>query len=309
MKNILVTGGAGYIGSVLTDTLLIKGYNVTVIDNLSRGIQPLVQHCNHKAFSFAYGDVRDRSLMQKLVAKADAIIALAAIVSPKTCAIDPMLTESVNLDSIKLLNSLRGKNQPLLFPNTNIGYGAKMRQDIYDEISPMEPNSHYGITKVAAENAIREHGEYVIFRLASIFGASPAMKWHLLLNFYVYKALTEGQLIVYQQDYKRNFLHIRDLCDGFIYALEHFDAVKNEVYNIGLDAGNVTKRQLVELVKGHIPSLYIHYAEVASDPDARDYLVSNAKLQQKGFTPKISLEEGIEEMMKYHSMLPPLPQL
>lgn len=303
MAIVLLTGAAGYIGSVLTGELLNAGYQVIAIDNLSRNIQPLAGYAGHKGFSFVHGDIRDERLMRSLVGQADLIVALAALVSPKVCAERIAETTDVNTNSIAMLNCLRSKSQPIFFPNTNIGYGTKVRSDIYTENSPLEPASHYGVTKVAAERLIQEAGEYVIFRLASVFGPSPAMKKHLLLNFYVSRACADKQLIVYEKTFKRNFVHVKDLSRGFVYSIENYGSMKNEVYNIGYDEF-ITKGDLAELVRKYVPSLYINYAEVAADPDGRDYIVSNDKLRRKGFVAPTSMEAGVEELVKYFNMFP-----
>lgn len=304
MKKILVTGGAGYIGSVLVGHLLANGHTVTVVDSLVHQQRSLLHFCTHPEFEFVFGDVRDEALMRKLVAAHDAIVALAAIVSPKASARDPHLTESVNYDSIVLLNRLRSPQQPVLFPNTNIGYGAKSGQVYCTEETPLEPNSLYGVTKVRAERELLGSPNAIALRLASIFGPSPMMKTHLLLNYYVHQAVNDGSVIIYERDFKRNFLHVDDIARCFCFCLEHFDAMKNEVYNVGLNDANLTKSELAEKIREQLPSFYIHYAEIGRDPDKRNYVVSNEKINRKGFFARESIETGIRQLIRAYRMIP-----
>jgi nucleoside-diphosphate-sugar epimerase len=303
MDKILVTCGAGYIGSVLVGYLLKQDYSVTVVDNLLYGQRSLLQYCMHPKFDFVRGDVRDETLMHRLVKTHDAIIALAAIVSPKACERDPIAAQTVNLDSIVMLNRIRSIHQPVIFPNTNIGYGTKSGELYCNEKSPMQPNSIYGITKIKAEEELLSSPNSISLRLASLFGPSPHMKTHLLLNFFVYKAISDGCLVIYEKDFKRNFLHVDDISEAFCFSLKHFDKMKGEAYNVGFNDANLTKAELAEKVKEHIPSVYIQYADINSDPDKRNYIVSNSKINEKGFVARRSIDDGIKQLMKIYQMI------
>lgn len=303
MQNVLVTGGAGYIGAVVVDDLLRSGFKVTVIDRFSRGNISLMQHCHFPELSFFAGDVRDEKLMKKHIKSADFIISLAALVSPKACENQEDLAIDINIKSIDLLNSLRADSQPLFFISTNIGYGTQSKISCYDESSPLEPNSIYGKTKVAAESIVSRRGEYIIFRPASAYGISPAMKNHLLLHYYVSRAVAEGALVVYEPEAIRNFIHVRDISRAILHCMKNYNEMKNNIFNLGSSNSNLTKREIVELIRESLPTLYIHFAEISQDPDNRNYLVSNEKIENSGFICKYSLKDGISELIKYYKLL------
>lgn len=304
MDRILVTGGAGYLGSVLVGHLLRRGYQVTVLDNLLYGQASLLQYCSHLNFAFVLGDVRDEGLMRELLKTHDAILPLAAIVGVKACDRDPHMARSVNLDAIALLNRLRSPHQPVIFPCSNSGYGTKSGEVHCTEETPLEPVSLYGETKVKAEQELLNSPNTISLRLATVFGPSPRMRLDLLVNDFVYRAVTDGFLVIYEKDFKRNYVHIEDVAECFCFCLEHFDEMKGEVYNVGLNEANLSKEELALKIKEHVPSLYIHYAEVGSDPDRRNYIVSNGKINHKGFVARRSLDEGIEQLLKAYRMLP-----
>ncbi len=304
MTKILVTGGSGYLGSVLVEHLLDKGYEVTVLDNLIYNQNSLLQFCHDTNFKFVFGDVRDEALLKKIVPEADFIIPLAAIVGAPASEKHPQTTTSVNYDSIALLNKLRDKNkQKVIFPTTNSGYGTTTGEIYCTEESPLNPISLYGRTKVDAEKELLGSHNTITLRLATLFGFSPRMRTDLLVNDFVQKALKDKTLVLFEKDFKRNYLHVRDAARCFIHCIENFDKMKNNAYNVGLPDANLSKEELAILIKKFVPSLYIHYAEIGSDPDKRNYIVSNDKLLKTGFKFEYSLEEGIKELIKGYSML------
>lgn len=305
MVAVLVTGGAGYIGSVLCEELIKAGNTVTVLDNLSHG-QSGPMHLAHqnKSLRFVKGDVRDKSILQECIRGADVIIPLAAIVGAPACSQDPVTAQTVNFDSIELLLNLRSKSQLILFPTTNSGYGTKSGNIVCDEDTPLEPISLYGTLKVEAEKRILEGGNSVSFRLATVFGTSSRMRFDLLVNHFVYAALTDRYLVIFEKDFMRNYVHIRDVAAGFIFALNNSKKIEGKPFNLGNSEANLSKANLAELIKKSIPDLFIHYSEIGSDPDKRNYVVSNERLKLAGFEAKISLETGIKEIMTAVKMLP-----
>jgi nucleoside-diphosphate-sugar epimerase len=300
---VLVTGCAGYIGSVLCGRLLAEGYHVVGLDNLMYGGQGLLHLCADPAFEFVLGDVRDEALMGSLVAHADAIIPLAAIVGAPACDHDPWLARAVNLDAIRLLNRLRSAGQLVIVPITNSGYGTKSGQVACTEETPLEPISLYGQTKVQAEAELLASPNAISLRLATVFGVSPRMRLDLLLNHFVYAAVTDGYLVIFEKDFRRNFVHIRDVADCFVHTLEHAEQMAGRAYNVGLDDANLSKQELAQQIQAQVPGFYVHYAEVGSDPDKRDYLVSNQRLREAGWTACRSLEEGIAELIQGYRLL------
>lgn len=304
MEKILVTGGAGYLGSVLVEHLLRRGYRVTVLDNLLYGQTSLLYCCTHPNFQFVQGSVRDKTLIQDLLKRHDAILPLAAIVGAKACDRDSHLAQSVNFEAIVLLNSLRSPEQRVVFPCTNSGYGTKTGDLYCTEETPLEPISVYGETKVKAEQELLNSPNAISLRLATVFGPSPRMRLDLMVNDFVYRAVTDGFLVIFEKDFKRNYVHIEDVAECFCFCLEHFEELKGEAYNVGLNNANLSKAELAIKIKEYVPSLYIHYAEVGSDPDRRNYIISNEKINRKGFTAHSSLDEGIKQLLKAYQMLP-----
>lgn len=303
MQKILITGGAGYIGSVLTGYLLHRGYQVTVLDNLLYGQASLLQYCGNSHFEFVRGDVRQERLMRELLQDKDVILPLAALVGRKACESDPLLAKAVNFDALVLLNRLRSHQQAIIYPCTNSGYGTKSGDLYCTEETPLEPISVYGETKVKAEQELLNGRNVISLRLATVFGPSGRMRLDLLVNEFVYRAVTDGFLVIYEKDFKRNYVHINDVAECFCFCLEHFDEVKENVYNIGLDDANLSKEELALKIKEYVPSLYIHCAEIGHDPDRRNYIVSCDKIRHKGFVAQRSLEEGIQQLLKAYQML------
>ncbi|MFO0928140.1 MAG: NAD(P)-dependent oxidoreductase [Gemmataceae bacterium] len=303
-ERVLVTGGLGYIGSVLCEHLLNDGYHVTALDSLMYGVgqQGLFHLCAHPAFDFVRGDVRDEQVMRSAVRNADVIIHLAAIVGAPACERDPILATSVNLDSARSLVRLCSPQQLIIYPNTNSGYGITTGADYCTEDSPIKPISLYGKTKVEAERVLLERGRTVAFRLATVFGMSPRMRLDLLVNHFVHAAYTEGYLVIFEKDFKRNFVHVRDVADCFLHAMRHTDRMSGKAYNLGLDAANLSKEELALKVKEFVPNFYIHFAPIGQDPDKRNYMVSNQRLRDAGFEAQRSLDAGIRELLKGYRM-------
>lgn len=300
---VLVTGAAGYLGSILCEHLLDKGYHVTALDNLIYGPSALFHLCANPNFDFIKGDVRDEKLLNGLVKQADAIIPLAAIVGASACDRDPWLARSINLEAIQMLNRLRSPQQLIVFPNTNSGYGATSGAMYCTEESPLEPITLYGQVKVEAELALLDSPNVITLRLATVFGMSPRMRLDLLVNHFVYAALTDGYIVIFEKDFKRNYIHVRDVADCFLHCIENAEPMLGRPYNLGLDAANLSKEELALKVKEYIPNFYIHFAPIGEDPDKRNYIVSNQRLREAGFEAKRSLDEGIAELLKGYRML------
>jgi nucleoside-diphosphate-sugar epimerase len=305
MKTILVTGGAGYLGSVLCEALLDAGYAVTVLDNLCYGRQHNLFHlCSNPNFDFVRGDARDHVAVKPLVEKADVLIPLAAIVGAPACDRDPSLARGVNFDAIKLINKLRSPNQLIVFPTTNSGYGTKTGDSLCTEDTPLEPVSVYGRTKVGAEALLLDSPRTITLRLATVFGMSVRMRLDLLVNHFVYAAVTDRYLVIFEKDFKRNYIHIRDVADCFLYAIENADRMVGRPFNAGLDEANLSKAELAEKIREHVPEFYVHYASIGTDPDQRNYIVSNQRLRETGFAATRSLDSGIEELLRGYRAMP-----
>lgn len=306
-SNVLVTGAAGYLGSILCEHLLWAGYRVTALDNLMYRQQSLFHLCACPDFDFVRGDARDENLIRNLIKKAEILIPLAAIVGAPACDRNPQMAKAVNLEAIRLLNRLRSSNQLVIFPTTNSGYGTQSGDIYCTEETPLQPISLYGQTKVQAEAELLGTSNVISLRLATVFGMSPRLRLDLLVNHFVYAALTDGYIVIFEKDFKRNYIHIRDVADCFIYCINHAQEMVDQCYNVGLDSANLSKAELALKVKEYIPNFYIHFSEVGSDPDKRNYIVSNERLRKKGFAAKRSLDDGIRELIKGFSMLAPSP--
>lgn len=300
---VLVTGGAGYLGSVLCEHLLKAGYQVTVLDNLLYQQHSLFHLCADPHFEFVLGDVRDESLVRGCIKEADVLIPMAAVVGAPACERDPHLAQSVNLEAIQMLNALRSPRQLVIFPTTNSGYGTKSGDAYCTEDTSLEPVSLYGRTKVQAEAELLDSPNAITLRLATVFGMSPRIRLDLLVNSFVYAAVTTGYLVIFEKDFKRNFIHIRDVADCVIHCIKHADRMAGHPYNAGLDAANLSKEELARKIKAHLPNFYIHYAPIGTDPDKRNYIVSNQRLREAGFEAQHSLEDGIEELVKGYRMM------
>jgi len=301
--NVLVTGGAGYLGSVLCEHLLDAGYRVTVIDNLIFGQHSLFRFCANDRFEFVFGDARDEELVKEHLKNNDVIIPLAAVVGAPACDRDPRMARSVNLEAIQLINRLRSNQQLVIYPTTNSGYGAKSGDVYCTEDTLLEPISLYGQTKVQAESELLESANVITLRLATVFGMSPRMRIDLLVNHFVYAAVTDGYLVIFEKDFKRNYIHIRDVADCFVHCIENASKMAGRPYNAGLDEANLSKEELALKIKEYVPNLYVHFSEIGSDPDKRNYIVSNQRLKDAGFEANRTIDEGIKELLKGYRML------
>lgn len=302
-ERILITGGAGYIGSVLTPTLLEKDYEVTVLDNFMFSQNSLADCCRYKTFNIIRGDCRDKATMRKLAAKADVIIPLAALVGAPLCDRDPLAAKSINLEAVKMICRLASKKQKILLPVTNSGYGIGEKDKYCTEDSPLRPISLYGITKVEAEKAVLERENSLTFRLATAFGFSPRMRMDLLVNDFVYRAVTDRAVVIFEGHFKRNFIHVRDIVRVFIHGIENFSKMRGKPYNVGLDNANLSKLELCAAIKKHLPKFVYLEAPIGEDPDKRDYIVSNGRIAKTGFKPQWGLDRGIEELIKGYVIL------
>ena len=300
---ILVTGGAGYLGSILVPALLNEGYEVESIDNFMFNQASLMDVCSNPKFSVTRGDVRDKELMKKLIKDKDIIIPLAALVGAPLCKRDNVGTRTTNYEAIKLLCEIASKNQKIIFPTTNSGYGTTTGEIYCTEETPLNPISLYGQTKVDAEKVILDREESVTFRLATVFGASPKMRIDLLVNDFVYRAINDKSLVIFEGHFKRNYIHIKDVANAFLHAIKNFETMKNESYNVGLSSANLSKLELAQKIKEYIPSLTIIEAPIGEDPDKRNYIVSNEKIEKTGFMPNFSLDDGIKELIKVYTIL------
>jgi len=299
---ILITGGAGYLGSVITEKLLSKGHEITILDNLMYNQTSSIIFSHNPNFEFIYGDVRDKELIENLVFDFDVIIPLAAIVGFPACDRDKELATAINYEHVRyiceLVNDTRIK---VVYPNTNSGYGIGESGECTEE-SPLNPISHYGVTKVKAEGEVLGIGGISV-RLATVFGTSPRMRMDLLVNEFVYKALTDKYITIFEKDFVRNYIHIRDVANVFLFMIENYEKHSGEVFNVGLSDANLSKEQLVEKIKEYVPNFAITYSDYYSDPDKRDYIVSNQKIESAGWTAEHSLDDGIEELIKTYTIL------
>lgn len=300
---VLVTGGAGYIGSILVPELLKKGHEVIVIDNFLYNQSSLLDCCNNPKLTIIRGDARDKTLLAKFIGGADFIIPLACLVGAPLCDKLPEEAKSINLDAVLSLLELRAPQQKIIFPNTNSGYGIGEKGTFCTEKTPLRPVSLYGKLKVEAERALLEAGNAITLRLATVFGISPRMRLDLLVNDFVYRAVNDGYVVLFEADFKRNYIHVRDVASAFIHALEHFEEMKNETYNVGLSNANLSKRELCETIKKHVSHFYFVEAEIGEDKDKRNYIVSNEKIEKTGFMPQVGLDQGIEELIKGYQVI------
>lgn len=302
-QKVLVTGGAGYLGSTLVPALLGKGYEVTVVDSFLFQQNSLLECCANENFSVVRGDVRDKEMMKSLVADKDYIIPLAALVGAPLCKRDQIGTTTINRDAIQTLVDLVSKDQRLLIPITNSGYGVGEQGVYCTEETPLNPISLYGKTKVEAEAIAMTHENTISFRLATVFGMSPRMRLDLLVNDFTYRAFNDRFIVIFEGHFKRNYIHVRDVANAFMHGMENFDSMKGEAYNVGLSDANLSKLELCERIKQHIPDFVYLESEIGEDPDKRDYIVSNEKIEKTGFQPQVSLDAGIRELIKGYTII------
>jgi nucleoside-diphosphate-sugar epimerase len=304
MTNVLVTGGAGYLGSTLVPALLERGYAVTVVDNFLFGQDSLAAVCYHPAFSIVRGDVRSMDVMKPLLRSADIVIPLAARVGAPLCDRDPAAATSTNLGAIADMVGLLSPDQRVLMPVTNSGYGVGEAGTFCTEESPIRPISLYARNKVEAERILLErHPSAISFRLATVFGMSPRMRLDLLVNDFTYRACTDRFIVLFESHFKRNFIHVRDVARAFLHGIDNFDAMKGQVYNVGLSEANLSKLELCQRIQKQVPAFVFIESEIGVDPDKRDYIVSNEKVERTGYRPAVSLDEGIRELIKGYTMI------
>lgn len=300
---ILVTGGAGYIGSVLVPTLLEKGHKVTVLDTFQRGDTELASCCKYKGFEPVRGDARDERVLDELVPQADVLIPLAALVGAPLCKQDPITANTLNRDAVRTLVQRTSRAQMVVYPTTNSGYGVGEKGKFCTEESPLRPISLYGVTKVEAENIVLQEAGGVSLRLATVMGMSPRMRLDLLVNDFTWRAVTDKAVIVFEGDAKRNYIHIRDVVKGFEHAIANYDAFRGQAFNLGLSSANLSKLELCAKIKEQVPGFTFLEAPIGEDPDKRDYIVSNEKLEKTGWRPDWSIEESISELIRGYRML------
>ena len=296
--NILVTGGGGYIGSVLVPSLLSQGHSVTVIDNFMYKQTSLASSIRNEKLSLVFGDVRDETLMKVHLSKADVVIPLAAIVGAPACDIDPIAAQSINKDSILWLIKHLSRNQRIIMPTTNSAYGSGDENNFCDENSPLNPLSLYARDKVTVEKALMELPNATSFRLATVFGISPRMRLDLLVNNFTYRAISDGFVIVFEGHFKRNYVHVLDVIQAFNLALGNEKDFKGEIFNVGLSEANISKIELCREIQSIIPAFTYMEAALGKDPDQRNYVVSNQKIERLGFKPTVTLRSGLEELVK-----------
>lgn len=300
---ILITGGAGYIGSVLTPTLLEVGHEVTVLDNFMFRPNSLADCCRYETFQVVRGDCRDESVIKPLLAKVDVIIPLAALVGAPLCDRDRLAAQSTNSDGVRLVSRLASRQQRIIMPTTNSGYGVGEAGKFCTEDTPLRPISLYGTSKVEAEQAVLDHGNSISFRLATVFGMSPRMRLDLLVNDFVYRAVHDRAVVIFEGHFKRNYIHIRDVTRAFLHALENFEGMKGWPYNVGLDDANLSKLELCAEIGKQLPKFVYLEAPIGEDPDKRDYIVSNARIAATGYKPAWSLQRGVTELIKGYTIL------
>jgi nucleoside-diphosphate-sugar epimerase len=304
MTKVLVTGGAGYLGSILVPALLDRGFSVTVLDNFMYGQDSLAAVCYRPEFSMFRGDVRSIDAVKKLAADADIIIPLAALVGAPLCDRDPLAATSTNLRAIVDMLGVISPSQRIILPVTNSGYGVGEAGKFCTEETPIRPVSLYGRDKVEVERALLDrHPAAISLRLATVFGMSPRMRLDLLVNDFTYRAYSDRFIVLFESHFKRNFIHVRDVARAFLHAIDHFDTMKGEIYNVGLSDANLSKLELCHRIQQYLPSFVIHESNIGKDPDKRDYIVSNEKIERTGYKPAFSLDDGIRELIKGFAMI------
>lgn len=302
-QKVLVTGGAGYLGSTLVPELLNAGYSVTVLDTFMFGENSLAHVCRNPNFNVVRGDARNQDILKPLLKDADVIIPLAAYVGAPLCSRDTIGATTTNRDGIVTLAKMASKQQRILFPTTNSGYGIGEKGVFCTEETPLRPISLYGRDKVDAEKAVHEHGNAISFRLATVFGMSPRMRIDLLVNDFTYRALHDRFVILFEGHFKRNYIHVLDVARVFMHGIKNFEKLKGEAYNVGLSEANLSKIELCQTLQKHLPNFVYLEAPVGEDPDKRDYIVSNDKIEKTDYKPIMSLDAGIKDLIKGFTMI------
>jgi len=300
---VLVTGAAGYIGSILVPALLAQGDEVIALDTYSRNDTALASLCADPRFEPVRGDARDESVVKRLVATADVVIPLAALVGAPLCKQDPINATTTNLDAVLMLVKHMSPQQRLIYPTTNSGYGIGSKGEFCTEETPLKPISLYGRTKVDAESAILKCGNGITLRLATVFGMAPRMRIDLLVNDFTYRAVTDRALVVFEGEAKRNYIHVRDVAKAFLHAIDNYETMNANAYNVGLSSANLSKLELCAKIKEYVPGFVWLTAPIGEDPDKRDYLVSNEKIEKTGWQPDYTLELGIRELIRGYRMV------
>ncbi len=302
-ERVLVTGAAGYLGSILVPELLSKGFHVTALDTFARNDASLALHAAHPNFEPVRGDVRNETLVKDLLRAVDTIIPLAALVGAPLCAQDPINAETTNLDAVLLLLRHMSSHQRIVYPTTNSGYGIGQSGVFCTEETPLNPISLYGRTKVEAEKAVLDRGNGITLRLATVFGMAPRMRLDLLVNDFTYRAVMDRAVVIFEGHAKRNYLHVRDVAKAFLHAIDHYESMRDNAYNVGLSDANLSKLELCAKIQQFVPEFTYRTAEIGEDPDKRDYIVSNEKIEKSGWTPDHSLEDGIQELIRGYRMI------
>ena len=304
MNKVLITGGAGYLGSTLAEHLLDNGYSVTVLDNLNFKQLSLLHLFKRDNFKFHLGDVRNTELLLTLVKEHDVIIPLAALVGMPACKANPELAVDVNFKHIDNIVKVLRDDQKLIIPNTNSQYGSS--DTIITEDSPFKPLSLYAKTKCDAEDSVLSNGNGIVLRLATVFGVSPRMRQDLLVNDFVYKSITDGYLVLFEAHFKRNYIHVQDIAQTFRFMIENYDRCKGQAFNVGLSTANLSKLELAVKIKEHVPNLVIKQDEFKEDFDKRNYIVSNKKIESLGWSPKYDLDYGIKQLIEAYQFVIPV---
>ena len=301
--NILVTGGAGYLGSTMVPDLLSAGHKVTVLDNFMFKQASLNNCCYHPNFTVVKGDIRQKDTMSRLMKENDVIIPLAALVGAPLCSLDPIGATTINHDAIELMLKLLSKDQIVLMPTTNSAYGTGDKDNYCNEESPLRPISQYAIEKVEIEKELMQHENAISFRLATVFGMSPRMRIDLLVNDFTYRAVNDRFVVLFESHFKRNYIHVRDVSRVFQHALNNHDSMKGEIYNVGLSDANVSKKELCEHIQQQVSDFIFIDEQIGKDPDQRNYIVSNEKIESTGFKTEFSLDRGVGELVKGYGMI------